>query len=404
MKTFLLIAMIVSLSMCYSYVWHSALDTEASIDDAAFYMAQDFYYAVYYGGSTIYVDDNGTPETFTVYLPVKGVVPVGDTEFLFAMGDGSDSDGIYLMDFDTGDFEVIFYTYKPTFIKYCEASCMYYSGDETGMWSSSDGLNWTFVESFGNITCEAMTWCDGHYIAASPDAVYTSDDAGTIWVESEFAPWVNDFAWSHDGATVFGIFPGTSYSSGLWRSTDYGVNWEVVMYEVMLSNVNVDLTGEVFIGYEEDGGVGIMDIDNGTVSTINDGLPNLNINNIRPFPLVDCAAELACTDQGAYFVTDYSMGSTDEDVPQSDMIANVYPNPFNPETTIELDLPKPQTAVVHIYNTLGQEVRTLTIPEAESKTVWNGTDRAGHPVASGVYLVRIETGGQSITRKALLMK
>ena len=84
-----------------------------------------------------------------------------------------------------------------------------------------------------------------------------------------------------------------------------------------------------------------------------------------------------------------------------------YPNPFNPGTTIPFSLPSDGTASLAIYDVSGRMVRTLV---AEPKTAgehvasWNGRDDGGSLVASGVYLVRIEAGGQAATRKILFLK
>jgi hypothetical protein len=84
-----------------------------------------------------------------------------------------------------------------------------------------------------------------------------------------------------------------------------------------------------------------------------------------------------------------------------------YPNPFNPSTTIEFDLPHDAIVRLKVFNLLGGEVVTL----AESnelagthKVVWNGRDRNGNPVSSGVYFYSLETGQRSITRKLIILR
>lgn len=84
-----------------------------------------------------------------------------------------------------------------------------------------------------------------------------------------------------------------------------------------------------------------------------------------------------------------------------------YPNPFNPSTTIRYTLNSSMRVRLTIYNTLGQEVATLDAGMKSAGThevVWNGLDRSGHSAASGVYLIRLETGGRSAVRKALLIR
>ena len=66
-----------------------------------------------------------------------------------------------------------------------------------------------------------------------------------------------------------------------------------------------------------------------------------------------------------------------------------YPNPFNPETTIRLDLPRSEEIDLAVYNLAGQKVATLAhgLREAGAYTLrWDGRDDDGRDLASGVYL------------------
>jgi hypothetical protein len=60
-----------------------------------------------------------------------------------------------------------------------------------------------------------------------------------------------------------------------------------------------------------------------------------------------------------------------------------------------------------LYNVLGQHVKQLTrenLPAGSYELSWNGTDRHGRRVASGVYLYRLRVGAETETRKMLLLK
>jgi len=83
------------------------------------------------------------------------------------------------------------------------------------------------------------------------------------------------------------------------------------------------------------------------------------------------------------------------------------PNPFNPSTTISLDLAKAGYAQLKIYNLKGQLVKNLikgNMAAGHHRLIWNGLDDNNRAVASGVYLYRLETDGYVNTRKMLLMK
>ncbi len=88
-------------------------------------------------------------------------------------------------------------------------------------------------------------------------------------------------------------------------------------------------------------------------------------------------------------------------------ILNVYPNPFNPQTTIYFDLAKTAEVEIEIYNLKGQKVRSL-INEVKTagkhQIVWNGTNDRGNIMSSGMYFVRMKSGKDIVSRKIILQK
>ena len=94
------------------------------------------------------------------------------------------------------------------------------------------------------------------------------------------------------------------------------------------------------------------------------------------------------------------------EVPTAFDLRQNYPNPFNPSTTIEYHLLHPAQVTLTIYNTLGQEVRTLVnTPQTQGmhRVVWDGTNTYGERAASGLYLYRINVGDQIQTRKMMMV-
>ena len=88
-----------------------------------------------------------------------------------------------------------------------------------------------------------------------------------------------------------------------------------------------------------------------------------------------------------------------------------YPNPFNPRTIIRFEIPYTGAGEekVHllIYNLLGQCIRTL-VDESKLPGVyeaqWEGLDDNGNQAATGIYLVRFQTGSFTAVKKLILMK
>jgi hypothetical protein len=100
-------------------------------------------------------------------------------------------------------------------------------------------------------------------------------------------------------------------------------------------------------------------------------------------------------------------------VPQQFALHQNFPNPFNPETTIQFDLPEAGPVEMNVYDMNGRRVRQLlaaTLPASSQRIVWNGRDDKGQPVNSGVYflVLRAQRGGASgalvATMKVVLMK
>jgi hypothetical protein len=96
-----------------------------------------------------------------------------------------------------------------------------------------------------------------------------------------------------------------------------------------------------------------------------------------------------------------------EMLPKSFALKQNAPNPFNPQTRIDYDIPKATHVHLDIYNVLGQRVNTLVneYQEAGSKSVvWNGRDNTGSEVASGIYFYRLDADQFSATKKMMMLK
>ena len=94
-------------------------------------------------------------------------------------------------------------------------------------------------------------------------------------------------------------------------------------------------------------------------------------------------------------------------LPDQIELAQNFPNPFNPQTTIRFTLGSAQRVTLIVSNVLGQTVRTLYDGRALAgvhTVAWNGRDESGATVASGVYFYRLAAEQETVTRKMMLLK
>ena len=97
----------------------------------------------------------------------------------------------------------------------------------------------------------------------------------------------------------------------------------------------------------------------------------------------------------------------EEIIPQVFDLAQNYPNPFNPETTISYRLAQQGKITIHIYNILGQRVKTLVDaiqPAGVYSVQWTGANDRGLPVSSGVYIYQMNAAEFVKVKKMLFLK
>ena len=84
-----------------------------------------------------------------------------------------------------------------------------------------------------------------------------------------------------------------------------------------------------------------------------------------------------------------------------------YPNPFKGSTTIKFAIPEPMRMQMAVYDVRGRLVTTLVNkkmgPGIHTAT-WDGTDRHGARVASGLYFCRLAAGEHIRTRKMMMLR
>ena len=98
--------------------------------------------------------------------------------------------------------------------------------------------------------------------------------------------------------------------------------------------------------------------------------------------------------------------------PQDTMLAQNFPNPFNPETWIPYQLSKATEVKIDIYDVSGHLVRSLDLGwqpvgsymTPSSAAYWDGKNAVGERVASGIYFYTLQTADFAATRRMVILK
>ncbi len=93
--------------------------------------------------------------------------------------------------------------------------------------------------------------------------------------------------------------------------------------------------------------------------------------------------------------------------PEAFSIAGNFPNPFNPTTTIDFEIPEAGFVELTVYNAMGQKVASLLAEDmapGKHHVVWNGRDDNGVSVSSGIYISRLKMRERITARQMTLVK
>ena len=110
---------------------------------------------------------------------------------------------------------------------------------------------------------------------------------------------------------------------------------------------------------------------------------------------------IAVVNTGRSRSADYTL-TLESALPDENILARNYPNPFNPSTRIEFSINSPKDVRLEIFDSIGRRVTTLI--NGELNKGFHFVDFDGSGIASGVYFYRIKTNEQTLTQKMLLIK
>jgi len=251
-----------------------------------------------------------------------------------------------------------------------------YAGLHDGLWVTFDnGREWHFMESpFEETRIVHLAFHpleDATLYAVTPGALYVSRDRATTW------------------STVLALSPAAAYPLRLrFHPRD-----EKVMYLVL---------GDRLLA-TRDGGA--------SWTSLADRLaPGPWVSDVAIDPY-DPESLYAATPWGVYRTNLGRMGTAIEDeedaAPERFGLERSYPNPFNSSTVIPFAVDRDGYTELAVYDLLGQRVRNLVRERVEAgdhTVLWDGCGHDGKPLASGVYLCRLQSGPVVALSKLLLLK
>ena len=139
-----------------------------------------------------------------------------------------------------------------------------------------------------------------------------------------------------------------------------------------------------------------------TITTVtrnsdNPGSVEVNIDPVPYFPGYPVYIAGMWINTISLVLTDIPTATESEDIPETLLLHENYPNPFNPSTFIRWAQPQTGQVRLSVYNMLGQEVATLIDEIRPAGTHEAHLDASGW--TSGVYVYVLETGEQTLTQK-----
>ncbi len=228
-----------------------------------------------------------------------------------------------------------------------------------------------------------------------------ADSPDRLTPTSEFYTDMNNNG-QYDEGEMFADFNGDGEWTDVVSATERTENWDL---SHTVSDVNIMVAGLNSLDSIPIGEGPIFNI----LYTVN---PNANAGNVSMIlsnvNLTDIFGNYNLQYEGANGVFVVTTMSTDEgqDLPKSFSISDNYPNPFNPVTHVNFDVPVQSDVSFTIYSLLGQEVLSVSAPyqPGSYRFTWNGRDQMGNELSSGLYLLKMESKNFLKTRKLVFMK
>lgn len=290
------------------------------------------------------------------------------------------------------------------------------SADGGVTWSELPGLTTNEVDAFDAVSA-------GTLYRGKDESLLGSTDGGQTWNPlHEFDDEISLLRFMTP-QTGFAVTGGPFSGHDFWVTTDGGQTWatagpgtvnahidrETDSYEVTTVDV---VNGDVaFAGGVTNRGSGfLIRTDDGGQTWVEDPLPQeflddggdvVDIMHV-PGAFVQVVTEYGRAARRTLDATNTAAQGA-EDLPEQATLSAAYPNPFNPQTQLDLTVDRAQHVRVAVYDLLGREVRVLfdgVLPAGQAHTVRFDAGR----LPSGTYLVRARGLAFTTHRRVMLLK
>ncbi len=301
------------------------------------------------------------------------------------------------------------------YIGYLNGNGMYKSTDNGSSWTKCFLPSSLYIQGVNSLVTKGDTVVAGF---AFVGGLFVSTDAGQNWKDISPGSQIANKTIGPISFVVSDLYVGTGedpFGNGcFYKSTDLGNTWSqlivgsistqyaVIPTSLMLYNSNF-LIGTAY-------GIQLYNINSSGRKDISDGLPLANPNGAKttvPEILMNSTYAFAVMDSGGVFRRNLSnivTGISDNKIesPVSFNLNQNFPNPFNPTTTINFQIPSASKVSLKIYDVLGREV-ALLVNEYKTAGKYSVNFNANN-LPSGVYLYNLQAENYVEPKKMILLK
>ena len=375
----------------------AGIDTDALVDS---------------GGSVLRSTDNGANWTEArngLTAPEVRALAISDTNIYAGTGGG----GVYLSTNNAASWTEANTGLVDSFVAALAVSgSNIFAGTGGGVYLSTDNAaTWTAVNTgLANLHVYSLAVSGTNIFAGTGGGLFLSTNNGATW--SDISNGMPGFGWLGPIAVSdTNIFAG--FGGGLFLSTNYGENWTDISNGLpdpwVLGLAVLDTNLFALTNW---GGVSLSTDNGASWTLVNEGLIDtlvLAIGVSDTFAFVGGASGSMWRRPLSEMISPSVISVEDVagSCPSSFNLAQNYPNPFNPVSTIRYDLPKAADVTLVVYDLIGREVTRLVDNHLQSgyhQVQWDGRDRRGLKIASGIYIARLVTPQYSKSIKMLLLK